>query len=138
MIQTFPHTVISRMIQNPLGPVHGHGTLACEDIRNLNRSLQRLVFRLQHLAHESDPRCLLRQEWPRAHAHVFDPAKVAYDLWKTRERTEIGGDADVDFLDGEARRGGAEADVGAGGDVDGDAVGYAVEDADDGYGYMER
>lgn len=138
MLQTISHAMISRMIQDLLSPLHRHWALGRQHVRNPHRSLQRLIFRLEHLAHESDPKRLFRREWPRAHAHVLNPTEVAYDLWKAGERAEIGGDADVDFFDGETRRGRAEADVGAGGDVDGNAIGYAVENADNGYGYVQR
>ena len=102
MLQILYHAVISRMVQDLFSPLHRYGGLARQHARNRHRSPHRLVFRLKHLAHESDPRRLFGREWPRAHAHVFDPTEVADDPWQARERTEIGGNTDVDFLDGEA------------------------------------
>ena len=138
MPQVLSHAVIPRMVQDLLGPLHRDGGLARQRARNRHRPPHRLVLRLEHLAHEPDPRRLFGGEGPRAHAHVFDPSEVADDPGQARERAEIGRDADVDFFDGEACRCCAEADVGAGGDVDADAVGYAMKNANDGYGCVWR
>jgi hypothetical protein len=58
---------------------------------------------------------------------------VAHDLWQASEGANIGGDADVYFLDCEACVGGGDADVGAAGYVNSQTVRDAMEDTDDGW-----
>ena len=51
---------------------------------------------------------------------------------ETGECSDVCGDADVDFLDGELCCGGGDADVAGEGEVEGEAEGDAVEDCYDG------
>ena len=124
------HTVIN----HPLRPLHGHRTQLPHLPRHLHRPLHHAVpSPLNGLAHEPHALRLPRPELPRRQAHLLDPGEVRHAFREARQGADVRGDPDCRFADGEPRVRAGEPDVARGREVDGGAVGVAVQGADDGF-----
>lgn len=124
--------MIPRMIQQLLRTLHRNRALTRQQLGNLQRRLNSLLFILCYLTDKSYSIRFFCAEDSRGETHLFYPGEIADYFRQAREGSYVGGETDVDFFYGELDVGCADADVGAGGDVEGEAKGEAVEDADDG------
>ncbi|KZL83184.1 hypothetical protein CI238_04555, partial [Colletotrichum incanum] len=122
--------VISRVVQQLLGPLHRHGALLRDEARELQPRLDGCLLGLEHPADEANGQRLIGGEVARRQADVLHPRCAPHELGQPAERAKVGGEADIDLLDGEARVPRADAHVGTARNIDGDADGHAVEDAD--------
>jgi hypothetical protein len=98
---TLGHTVIPSMIEQLLRTLHGHRTLGGNEIRDLHRGTQGSCLGRLNLTDVADGQCLLCAEYPRGHAHVFNPGLVADNLGESAERADVRSESDVHLLDGE-------------------------------------
>ncbi len=130
-IRTVLNRVVAAVVQQLLGTLHSHGALGGNQGGRLDGGGQRGGLGLVHLADEAGGEGLGGAEVAGGQGQLFDPRQAADDLGQTRERADVGGQPDVDLLDGEARVLGADTDVGAARDVDGQPDRDAVQDADD-------
>lgn len=125
--------VLAPVVQQLLGALHGDGALPRDEGGQLEPSLHGLLFGLVDLRDEALLQCLLRGEVPRRERQVLDPGVVAYDLGQASEGANVGGDANIDFLNCEACVGGGDADISAAGYVNSQTVRDSMEDTDDGW-----
>ncbi len=132
---TLVNTSISTNIQQLLSPHRRNRTLRDDHARNPHRLSHSLLLARPDTADEPHPQRLLGAKDASRQTDFLRPRERDAGSGQPRESADVGGDADVDFLHAEGcrRRGGAaDSDVGCKRDVDGEAVGEAVEDCDDG------
>lgn len=132
IVQPILNRPIARIIDNLLRPHGRHRALARNQARLLQRRLHRRLLVLIHVADQTHPQGLLGAEDARRQGHVLDPRGISNRVRQARQGADVGGDANVDFLDRELCVLGAEADVAGERHVEGEAEGDGVQDGDDG------
>lgn len=126
------------MVQQLLGTLNSNRALSSDQARQLDRLVQGSRLAVEDVADEADLLGFGRAKLSRRHAHLLHPREVADGLGQPGKGANVGGQADVDLLDGQPDVTRAEPDVGGAGDVDGEAEGDGVEDDDDGFGGFGR
>lgn len=129
--RTVRDAMISRVIEEMLCALDGDGAFRRQELGHGETVLESEIFGVVDGADEAVAEGFVGAKGARRETDVLDPAGGATDdFGQPAERANVRGQADVNFLDGEAGGAGAEADVGAGAEVDGEANGMAVKDAD--------
>lgn len=116
---TFVHSVISRVVEQFLRALNRDGTFGRQQTGHLQAGRDSRCLALADLADEAHRQGLLGVEEARGHADVFDPAGAAYCLGQPAQGADVRGQPDVNLLDGESCVGGADPDIAASGQVDG-------------------
>mmetsp|Transcript_58536 Transcript_58536/g.188079 ORF Transcript_58536/g.188079 Transcript_58536/m.188079 type:complete len:299 (+) Transcript_58536:63-959(+) len=105
--------VLAHLLRGP----DGHGRLACDGLRQREGRRPRRGLVLRDARDEAEAQRLLRVELPAREGELPDPAHVAGDERHAVQRAQVGRQAHVHLLDGEARVGRAVAHVARGGEV---------------------
>lgn len=92
------------------------------------------LARSNDLADESLASSLFGAEWAGSETDVFDPGAAADQLGKAREGADVRSQADGYLGDREGGGGCSDADVGAEGKVDAEAMRVSMEKGYDGFG----
>lgn len=121
------------VVQQLLSSLHSNRALPSNQARQLDRLIQGSHLAVENLADKADLLRLGRAKLSCRHAYLLHPREVADGLGQPAQRANVGGQADVDLLNGQPDVTRAEPDVGGAGDVDGEAEGDGVEDDDDGF-----
>ena len=91
--------MVPSVLQQVFRPKHGDRRLLRDQLRGLQRRGDDLVPAAGHDARDEPALLRLRRgEGARGERELGDEALVARHLWHARERADVGGEADVDFL----------------------------------------